>query len=104
LLIEAARSLGFGARVVTGYLYDRSTDNCSKPAIGTGATHAWADIYVPGAGWTAYDPTNGKIGGSDLIRVAVTRDISQAVPIAGTFVGAPDDYLAMEIDVSVVPD
>jgi transglutaminase-like putative cysteine protease len=97
LLIEAARSLGFGARVVTGYLYNRPADNRSKPAIGTGATHAWADIYVPGAGWTAYDPTNGTIGGSDLIRVAVTRDISQAVPIAGSFVGAPDDYLAMKL-------
>ena len=71
---------------------------------GAGATHAWADIYLPGAGWIAYDPTNGTIGGGDLIRVAVTRDISQAVPIAGSFIGTPNDYLGMTVDVSVVSE
>ena len=91
LLIEAARSLGFGARVVTGYLYNPPTDGAAGAAIGAGSTHAWADIYVPGSGWIAYDPTNGTINGGNLIRVAVTRDISQAVPIAGSFVGTPDD-------------
>ena len=104
LLIEAARSLGFGARVVTGYLYNAAADGDAAAAIGAGTTHAWADIYLPGAGWIAYDPTNGTIGGDDLIRVAVTRDISQAVPIAGSFVGAPNDYLGMTVDVSVVSE
>ncbi len=104
LLIEAARSLGFGARVVTGYLYNPAADGDAAAAIGAGTTHAWADIYLPGAGWIAYDPTNGTIGGDDLIRVAVTRDISQAVPIAGSFVGAPNDYLGMTVDVSVVSE
>jgi transglutaminase-like putative cysteine protease len=103
LLIESARSLGFGARIVTGYLYNASAD-ARTAAIGAGTTHAWADIYLPGAGWIAYDPTNGTIGGRDLIRVAVTRDISQAVPIAGSFVGMPDDYLGMTVDVAVVAE
>ena len=98
LLIEAARTLGFGARVVTGYLYNPAMDN---QRAGGATTHAWADIYVPGAGWIAYDPTNGTIGGGNLIRVAVTRDISQAVPVAGSFVGARNDYLGMTVDVSV---
>jgi len=102
LLIEAARSLGFGARVVTGYLYRAADD--SPVAIGAGATHAWADIYVPGSGWIAYDPTNRTIGGKDLIRVAVTRDISQAVPISGSFVGTADSYLGMTVDVTVTAD
>jgi transglutaminase-like putative cysteine protease len=96
LLIEAARCLGFGARVVSGYLYNPST-----AGISTGTTHAWADIYVPGSGWIAYDPTNSTIDSSDLIRVAVTRDISQAVPVAGSFVGASDSYLGMRVDVAV---
>jgi transglutaminase-like putative cysteine protease len=100
LLIEAARTLGFGARVVTGYLYNQAMDN-QPTAVGGATTHAWADIYVPGAGWVAYDPTHGTIGGSSLIRVAVTRDISQAVPVAGSFVGARNDYLGMTVDVSV---
>jgi transglutaminase-like putative cysteine protease len=101
LLIEAARSLGFGARVVTGYLYRPSADGDVSDSIGEGTTHAWADIYVPGSGWIAYDPTNGTIGGDNLIRVAVTRDIAQAIPVAGSFVGAPDSYLGMTVDVSV---
>jgi transglutaminase-like putative cysteine protease len=101
LLIEAARSLGFAARVVTGYLYNPAADGRSTGVIGAGTTHAWADIYLPGTGWIAYDPTNGTISGGDLIRVAVTRDISQAVPIAGSFVGTPDSYLGMTVDVAV---
>jgi len=104
LLIEAARSLGFGARVVTGYLYNPSVDGLSTAAIGAGATHAWADIYIPGSGWIAYDPTNGTIGGINLIRVAVTRDISQAVPIRGSFVGTGDSYLGMTVDVTVASE
>jgi len=102
LLIEAARSLGFGARVVTGYLYNPSADDQAAAVKGAGTTHAWADIYLPGAGWIAYDPTNGTIGGGDLIRVAVTREIGQAVPVAGSFVGTPDDFLGMTVDVAVV--
>ncbi len=99
LLIEAARCLGFGARIVTGYIH-----NPTAEVIGAGTTHAWADIYVPGAGWIAYDPTNGTSGGKDLIRVAVTRDISQAIPIAGSFIGTPDSYLGMTVDVAVVSE
>ena len=59
------------------------------------------DPAPPGSGWIAYDPTNGTIGGLDLIRVAVTRDISQAVPISGSFVGSPGSYLGMTVDVTV---
>jgi transglutaminase-like putative cysteine protease len=104
LLIEAARCLGFGARVVTGYLYNPFSDNGDSAAIGAGTTHAWADIYLPGVGWTAYDPTNGTVNGANLIRVAVTRDISQAVPVGGSYVGARGDYLGMTVDVAVTSE
>ena len=60
-------------------------------------------IFVPGPGWIAFDPTNGTVGGDDLIRVAVARDIYQIVPIAGSFHGAAEDYLGMEVDVIVRP-
>ena len=76
LLIEAARTLGFGARVVTGYLYRASVDGGSAAVRGAGTTHAWADIYVPGSGWVAYDPTNGTIGGKDLIQQCRLRATS----------------------------
>ena len=84
---------------MSGYLYSPSA-----AAIGAGTIHAWADIYVPGSGWIAYDPTNGTIDSGDLIRVAVTRDISQASPIVGSFMGGADSYLGMIIDVTVTPE
>jgi len=99
LLIEAARALGFGARFVSGYLYDPALDG-GAAMQGAGATHAWAEIYLPGAGWIEFDPTNALIAGENLIRVAVTRDPSQAVPIGGTFAGDAR-YLGLEVEVTV---
>jgi transglutaminase-like putative cysteine protease len=100
LFIEAARALGFGARFVTGYLYDPALDG-GDAVQGAGATHAWAEVYLPGAGWIECDPTNGLIAGENLIRVAVTRDPAQAVPIAGSYAGEGDEYLGMNVDVMV---
>ena len=100
LLAEAARSLGFGARLVTGYLHQTPVE--AVPAA-PGSTHAWTEIYVPGPGWLAYDPTNATLGGEDLIRVAVGRDIHQIIPIAGTYQGVPDDFLGMQVAVTVAP-
>jgi transglutaminase-like putative cysteine protease len=101
LMIEAARSLGFGARFVTGYLYDPELESPGDGLIGATATHAWCEIYLPGAGWVEYDPTNALIGSGALIRVAVTRDPSQASPISGSYVGEPEDFLGMEVAVTV---
>ena len=69
--------------------------------FGGGATHAWLQIYLPGTGWMEFDPTNGIVGNRDLIRVAVSRDPAHAVPLRGTWTGAPGDYLGMEVEVSV---
>jgi transglutaminase-like putative cysteine protease len=104
LLIEAARWLGFGARIVSGYLADRNDQ--PGPIIGSsdaGSTHAWAEIYLPGAGWITFDPTNRAVGDFSLIPVAVARDIKQVIPVSGSFIGAPDDFLAMDVEVSVRP-
>jgi transglutaminase-like putative cysteine protease len=102
LMMEAVRSLGFGARFVTGYLYDPKLDSGGDDGtIGAGATHAWCEIYLPGAGWVEYDPTNAIIGAEALIRVAVTRDPSQASPISGSYDGEPEDYLGMKVEVTV---
>jgi transglutaminase-like putative cysteine protease len=103
LLAEAARSLGFGARLVTGYLYSPPEETPDLAPRGAETTHAWTEIFVPGPGWIAFDPTNGTIGGPDLIRVAAARDIHQIVPIAGSFQGAAEDFLGMEVAVIVQP-
>jgi transglutaminase-like putative cysteine protease len=102
LMMEAARTLGFAARFVSGYLYDDSKLGGGKDTvIGGGVTHAWAQIYLPGAGWVPFDPTNGLISDRNLIRVAVTRDPSQAVPLKGNFVGKKEDFLGMDVKVEI---
>jgi transglutaminase-like putative cysteine protease len=101
LMMEAVRSLGFAARFVTGYLHDPALDGGAVGMQGAGATHAWAQVYLPGAGWIEFDPTNGIIGGKHLIRVGVTRDPKQAVPVAGTFTGPPGAFAGLEVDVQV---
>lgn len=99
LFAEAARALGFGARIVSGYLGDAAPDGARS--IGAGATHAWAEVYVPGAGWITFDPTNRSVGGRNLIPVAVVRDIRQAVPVAGSFDGPSDALIGMAVEVAV---
>jgi transglutaminase-like putative cysteine protease len=99
LFVEAARCLGFGARIVSGYLF--VADAGTNGSAGGGSTHAWAEVYLPGAGWVTFDPTNRSVGGFNLIPVAVARDIRQAMPVAGSFVGATDAFLGMSVEVDV---
>jgi transglutaminase-like putative cysteine protease len=99
LFIEAVRSLGFGARIVSGYLY-----NPDQQYIGSadgGSSHAWAEVYVPGAGWITFDPTNRSIGGINLIPVAASRDIRQIMPVSGNFLGMTDAFQGLTVEVSV---
>jgi len=104
-MMEAARALGFAARLVSGYLYDPAADPNfnvgGRALLGAGATHAWVQIYLPGAGWVEFDPTNGLFGGANLFRIAVARDPSQAIPLIGSYLGDFDDALSEEITVSV---
>ena len=101
LFAEAARVLGFGARIVSGYLYN--PDQQSAGSAGAGSTHAWAEVFIPGAGWITFDPTNRSVGGFNLIPVAVVRDIRQAVPVSGSFVGMTNAFAGIFVDVQVTP-
>jgi transglutaminase-like putative cysteine protease len=102
LMMEAVRSLGLAARFVSGYLVP--SGRVDRKRLGGEATHAWCEVYLPGAGWVEYDPTNGLVGNEDLIRVAVVRDPRQAVPVAGTWTGFPSDFIDMTVDVAVTPE
>jgi transglutaminase-like putative cysteine protease len=102
LMMEAVRSLGLAARFVSGYLAPSGRVDLKR--LGGESTHAWCEIYLPGAGWVEYDPTNGLIGNDELIRVAVVRDPRQAVPISGTWTGFPSDFVDMTVDVAVTPE
>ena len=56
---------------------------------------------MPGAGWITFDPTNRGVGGFNLIPVAVARDIRQATPVTGSFVGMTEDFQEMSVEVLV---
>ena len=99
LFVDAVRSLGFGARIVSGYLYD--PDRHAAGVTRDGATHAWAEVFLPGAGWIAFDPTNGGMGGHNLIPVAVGRCIDQLVPVSGSYQGPPDALQKMTVSVTI---
>lgn len=108
LMMEAIRRLGVASRFVSGYLYDQALDSGSDAGtVGAGATHAWLQAYLPGAGWVTFDPTNNLLGGNQLIRVGVARDPSQASPISGNWFGAANAFLGMTATVQVrrvIPD
>ncbi|MBE7183013.1 MAG: transglutaminase family protein [Methylobacterium mesophilicum] len=102
LMMEAVRALGLAARFVSGYIYVPSRDG--SDTRGGGSTHAWTQVYLPGAGWVEFDPTNGIVGNRDLIRVAVARDPAQAIPLSGSYYGAAGDDLGIDVQVNVTTE
>lgn len=101
LMIEALRRLGFACRFVSGYLYDQALDGGEIGMVGSGATHAWLQVYLPGAGWRSYDPTNRITAGFELIQVAIARHPAQVIPLSGTWFGETEDYLGMDVSVKI---
>jgi transglutaminase-like putative cysteine protease len=97
LMMEALRSFGVATRFATGYLYA----DFSRTGRSGGSTHAWCNVYLPGAGSIEYDPTNGLVAGSNLVRVGVTRLAAQALPVSGGYIGSPDDSIGLNLDVEV---
>jgi len=101
LMMEGTRALGLAARFITGYLYDPAADGAAGGTAIPAFPHAWMEVYLPGAGWIEFDPTNGIIGSERLIRVAVARDPDQAMPIKGSFTGAAGVQVTSLVDVQV---
>lgn len=99
LFAEAARTLGFGARIVSGYLFDSLQSLVGS--AGQGSTHAWVEVFVPGAGWIPFDPTNRAVGSANLIPVSVARHISQVAPVTGSFLTLQGDIARMDVAVTV---
>jgi transglutaminase-like putative cysteine protease len=102
------RCLGIAARFVSGYIFvpgmdDHQDAEASQITCG-GATHAWMQVYLPGAGWVDFDPTNNIIGNRNLIRVAVAWDPKQVLPLLGTYVGPASAFLGMNVSVSVTQE
>ena len=66
-----------------------------------GSTHAWAEVFLPEAGWIAFDPTHRRVGAGHLIPVAIARRNAQIMPVTGGYVGAADDFVSMDVQVRV---
>ena len=100
LMIAALRSLGIATRFVSGYLHLADNDD----RFTGGNTHAWVQAYVPGPGWVDFDPSSGKVGNENLVRVAVVHEPREAIPLQGTWIGTASDHLAMKVAVKVTGD
>jgi len=102
LFIDACRSLGLAARFVSGYLYS------PRLPQGQGATHAWSEVYLPGAGWKGFDPTSGQVVGNHHIALAVSRHPESVPPVSGSFLVAAaanrqSPVMSVVVEVTEIP-
>ncbi|MDD5323537.1 MAG: transglutaminase family protein, partial [Methylococcales bacterium] len=95
LFIEACHYLGLAARFVSGYQYSSTLPR------GQGATHAWSEVYLPGAGWKGFDSTTGQVVGNNYIAVAVSRYPEVVPPVSGSFQAANPQSPGMNVSVEV---
>ena len=98
LFMEACRHLGLASRFVSGYLYAPATE------AGNASTHAWAEVYLPGAGWKGFDPTSGEVTGNRHIATAVARHPEAVPPVAGSYLGPAGQapFLSVAVRVSAL--
>jgi transglutaminase-like putative cysteine protease len=96
LFLAVARAMGVAARYVSGYI--TRVDG----HVGHGASHAWAEAWIPGRGWIGYDPTNPVKAGDHHVRVAVGRDYRDVAPTRGVYLGAATEALEVAVDTRVL--
>jgi len=99
LFIEACRNLGLASRFVSGYIHAPATE------YGNAATHAWAEVYIPGKGWKGFDPTSGEVTGNRHIAVAVARNPETVSPVSGSFIGPSmtSPIMVVNVQVNLIP-
>lgn len=95
LFLDGCRLLGFASRFISGYHTSYANDT------GPGSTHAWTEVYIPGPGWTGFDPTAGLVTGNEHIAVAVARHPEAVPPVAGSYLGPASPAPVLSVTVRV---
>lgn len=90
VLLGLCRSVRIPARYVSGYLATETA----------GATHAWVEVFVPGFGWQALDPTHNRVPGETYVRIAVGRDYGDVAPVRGHYRGSRDRQMSVEVRIT----
>jgi transglutaminase-like putative cysteine protease len=94
LVIEACRCLGLAARFVSGYMYHSEIE-------GRMSMHAWAEVFLPGAGWIGFDPSWGILAASQYVPVSVSRHPENSPPISGVYIGHARAFLECDVELYV---
>ena len=100
LLLAMLRSRGFPARYVSGYLVPRpqmDEQGMVESVIGGQASHAWAEVLIPGMGWIGLDPTVGRFVDHQHIRIAYGRDYGDVPPVRGVYKGHAGQILSVDV-------
>jgi transglutaminase-like putative cysteine protease len=96
--IACARSAGLPARYVSGYIETIPPPGAEK-LVGADASHAWFSLYVPGAGWIDFDPTNNMMPAAQHITIGWGRDYADIAPFKGIIIGSGSHELSVSVDV-----
>lgn len=93
VMIGLCRSLKIPALYVSGYLATETV----------GATHAWTEVFIPGLGWRALDPTHNRQTDETYVRIAVGRDYADVPPVTGTYKGTTDRQMQVQVNITPIP-
>jgi transglutaminase-like putative cysteine protease len=96
LYIQLCRIANIPTRYVSGYVY------ANQGILGAGATHAWAEVYIPSYGWLGLDPTNNCIADMDHIRLAIGRGYEDCTPVKGVFKGNEKQKMSVSVYLDTV--